>query len=126
MEKKSLSLPNTRSLSRRKFLQSAAALATASASWSVFVSAALIPPLSGTRLPGYLAHPAGNGPFPAVVLVHEWRGLDDSIRTAAQKFVQAGFVVFAPDFYQGVLTSDHETGNRLLAGISPEVAMTQV
>lgn len=45
----------------------------------------------------YLAKPAGAGPHPAVIIVHDNRGLNDHIRDVARRFAAAGFVALAPD-----------------------------
>jgi carboxymethylenebutenolidase len=51
---------------------------------------------SGT-MRGYLAQPAGSGPFPAVVVVHENRGLNPYIEDVARRAAVAGFLALAPD-----------------------------
>ncbi|EYD72919.1 Dienelactone hydrolase family [Rubellimicrobium mesophilum DSM 19309] len=40
---------------------------------------------------------AGNGPFPAVVVVHENRGLNPYIEDVARRLAKAGFLALAPD-----------------------------
>jgi carboxymethylenebutenolidase len=45
----------------------------------------------------YLVRPAGEGPFPAVVVVHENRGLNPYIEDVARRVAKAGFVALAPD-----------------------------
>ena len=49
------------------------------------------------KLRGYLVHPAGNGPFPAVLVVHENRGLNPYIEDVARRAAVEGFVALAPD-----------------------------
>ena len=51
---------------------------------------------SGT-MRGYLVRPAGNGPFPAVLVVHENRGLNPYIEDVARRTAVAGFLALAPD-----------------------------
>ncbi len=46
---------------------------------------------------GYLAAPEGAGPFPAVVVIHENRGLNEHTRDVARRFAMAGFVALATD-----------------------------
>tara|TARA_Y100001936_G_scaffold254032_1_gene323830 strand:+ start:26966 stop:27604 length:639 start_codon:yes stop_codon:yes gene_type:complete len=46
---------------------------------------------------GYLVHPAGTGPFPAVLIVHENRGLNPHIEDVARRAALDGFVALAPD-----------------------------
>jgi carboxymethylenebutenolidase len=50
---------------------------------------------------GYLAVPEGDGPFPAVILIHEWNGLVDRIRQVADAFADEGYVALAADLYKG-------------------------
>ncbi len=51
---------------------------------------------SGT-MRGYLVQPAGEGPFPAVVVIHENRGLNPHIEDVARRAGAAGFLALAPD-----------------------------
>ncbi len=50
---------------------------------------------------GYLAVPAGEGTHPAVILVHEWDGLNDRVRQVADAFAAEGYVALAADLYEG-------------------------
>jgi carboxymethylenebutenolidase len=49
------------------------------------------------QMRGYLVHPAGNGPFPAVLVVHENRGLNPYIEDVARRAAVDGFIALAPD-----------------------------
>ena len=51
---------------------------------------------SGT-MRGYLVQPAGEGPFPAVLVVHENRGLNPYVKDVARRAAVAGFLALAPD-----------------------------
>jgi carboxymethylenebutenolidase len=51
---------------------------------------------SGT-MKGYLAQPAGQGPWPAVLVIHENRGLNPYIEDVARRAAVAGFLALAPD-----------------------------
>jgi len=51
---------------------------------------------SGT-MRGYLVQPAGNGPFPSVVVFHENRGLNPYVEDVARRLGIAGFLALAPD-----------------------------
>jgi carboxymethylenebutenolidase len=46
---------------------------------------------------GYLVQPSGAGPFPAVLVVHENRGLNPYIEDVARRLALANFIAFAPD-----------------------------
>lgn len=60
---------------------------------------------AGTELYAYLAQPEGAGPFPAVLMVHEWWGLNEEITEMADKLAAEGYVVLAPDTYRGETTA---------------------
>lgn len=51
---------------------------------------------SGT-MRGYLVQPSGTGPFPAVLVIHENRGLNPYIEDVARRAAVEGFLAFAPD-----------------------------
>jgi carboxymethylenebutenolidase len=49
------------------------------------------------KMRGYLVQPAGQGPFPAVLVVHENRGLNPYIEDVARRAAVEGFLALAPD-----------------------------
>jgi carboxymethylenebutenolidase len=56
--------------------------------------------LSGSQpLRAYLARPAGDGPWPGVVMVHEAFGVDDVMRRQADRIAAAGYLTLAVDLY---------------------------
>ena len=50
-----------------------------------------------TQMKSYLARPAGTGKYPAVVVIHENRGLNPHIEDVARRVALAGFIALAPD-----------------------------
>jgi len=54
-------------------------------------------PSAAGEVIAYLARPKSAGPFPAVVVIHENRGLNDHIRDIARRLAKANFVALAPD-----------------------------
>lgn len=108
-------------INRRQFFERAAALSVAGAS-ALSMAEALIPNYADAQeilftdermratwvdypspggnsgeMRGYLAQPMGEGPFPAVLVMHENRGLNPYIRDVARRFAVAGFLALAPD-----------------------------
>lgn len=55
---------------------------------------------------GELALPAGTGAAGAVIVVHEWWGLNDDIRRIAERLAAEGFIALAIDVYGGKVTTD--------------------
>lgn len=49
------------------------------------------------KMRGYLVQPAGNGPFPSVLVIHENRGLNPYVEDVARRVAVAGFLALAPD-----------------------------
>jgi dienelactone hydrolase len=68
-----------------------------------------------TLLEGYLAYDDSiEGKRPGVLVVHEWKGLNDYARSRADKLAQLGYVAFAVDMYgKGILAKDHEEAAKL-------------
>src|SRR5712692_462716 len=58
-----------------------------------------VPTADGASLRAELFTPAGEGPHPGVVVLHESFGLNDDIRRIAARFAQAGYAALAPDLY---------------------------
>ena len=50
---------------------------------------------------GYVAKPSVEGQYPAVIMIHEWWGLNENIRDMAEKLASHGYIVFAVDLYDG-------------------------
>ncbi len=64
---------------------------------------------------GYLAVPEGEGPFPALVLIHEWNGLVDRVRQLADAMAEEGYVALAADLFQGRTGSNPDENRALTA-----------
>jgi len=69
------------------------------------------------QMRGYLVQPAGNGPFPSVVVIHENRGLNPYIEDVARRAAVAGFLALAPDglFPLGGYPGNDDDGRTLQA-----------
>jgi carboxymethylenebutenolidase len=52
---------------------------------------------------GHLAKPSGSGPWPGLIVIQEWWGLDEQTKSIADRFAQVGYLAFAPDLYHGEL-----------------------
>ena len=67
------------------------------------------------QMRGYLVQPAGQGPFPAVLVIHENRGLNPYIEDVARRAAVAGFLALAPDglFPVGGYPGNDDDGRKL-------------
>ena len=71
---------------------------------------------------GFLAFPEGKGPFPAVIVIHEWWGLNDWVKENAKKFADKGYFALAIDLYRGQIATDSETAHELMRGLPEDRA----
>jgi dienelactone hydrolase len=70
---------------------------------------------NGIKLKGYLAYPAGDGKHPGVLVVHEWWGLNDYVRSRVEKLAQEGYVALALDMYgEGKSTEHPDEANKFM------------
>lgn len=66
---------------------------------------------------GILYLPKGPGPHPALVVIHEWWGLNDWVKEQAAKYAGQGYVALAVDLYHGRIATDPETAHELMRGL---------
>lgn len=78
-------------------------------------------PQGSGNMRGYLARPAAGGKFPAVVVIHENRGLNPYIEDVARRLATANFVAFAPDALtpSGGYPGDEEKAAMLFKELDP-------
>lgn len=58
----------------------------------------------GPDVRAFVARPDGPGPYPAVIMVHEWWGLNKEVVEKAEELAKQGYVVVAPDTLRGSST----------------------
>ncbi len=70
---------------------------------------------------GYLAKPEGSGPWPGLIVIQEWWGLDPQTKNIADRFAGIGYLAFAPDLYHGELAQlgDGQTATALVQKYGP-------
>ncbi len=75
---------------------------------------------------GFLSRPVAEGRRPAVVIGHEWWGLDDWSREFTRMVAAEGFVALTPDLYHGKVTHDFETAARLKTALDINKAVQEL
>ena len=71
---------------------------------------------------GVLYTPAGKGPFPALVVIHEWWGLNDWVKEQASKLADQGYVALAMDLYRGKVATTPEMAHEIMRGVPEDRA----
>jgi carboxymethylenebutenolidase len=72
---------------------------------------------------GLLVTPEGKGPFPAVIVIQEWWGLNDWVKDQARALAKEGYAALAVDLYRGKVATQQEEAHQLMMGLSPDRAM---
>ncbi len=70
----------------------------------------------------YLAMPEEKGKYPAVIMIHEWWGLNDWIKSMADALASEGYVVLAVDLYRGKVTNKPDEAGALMSGLPKDRA----
>ncbi|MGK4008086.1 dienelactone hydrolase family protein [Sorangium sp. So ce1036] len=84
------------------------------------------PAKNGSPATGEIVLPKQDGPSPAVVLIQEWWGLNDHIRSLLDRLGAAGFVALAPDLYHGKTTRDAGEAGRLMNELDKQRALDEI
>jgi carboxymethylenebutenolidase len=71
---------------------------------------------------GMLYAPAGKGPFPALIVIHEWWGLNDWVKGQAAKLADQGYVALAVDLYRGKVADTPDLAHELARGLPEDRA----
>lgn len=83
-------------------------------------------PAGNAKLSGYLAVPDGKGPFPAVVVIPEWWGLNDWIKENCDLLAKSGYVALGVDIYRGKTTEDAGEAHELMRGLPEDRAASDL
>lgn len=78
--------------------------------------------VNGARVEGTLVHPEGKGPWPGVIMIHEWWGLNQNIRVMAESLASDGFAVLAVDLYSGAVADTPGRARELMSMVMKEPA----
>jgi carboxymethylenebutenolidase len=71
---------------------------------------------------GILYTPSGKGPFPALLVIHEWWGLNDWVKDQASKLADEGYETLAVDLYRGKVASSPDEAHELMRGVPEDRA----
>ncbi|HEV3513359.1 MAG TPA: dienelactone hydrolase family protein [Candidatus Sulfotelmatobacter sp.] len=71
---------------------------------------------------GILYTPAGKGPFPGLIVIHEWWGLNDWVKEQASKLADQGYAALAIDLYRGKVATTPEMAHEIMRGVPEDRA----
>jgi carboxymethylenebutenolidase len=71
---------------------------------------------------GMLYTPAGKGPFPAIIVIHEWWGLNDWVKEQASKLADQGYSALAIDLYRGKVATTPDLAHEIMRGVPEDRA----
>jgi len=71
---------------------------------------------------GMLYAPEGKGPFPGIVVIHEWWGLNDWVKEQASKIAAEGYVALAIDLYRGKVATTPDEAHEIMRGVPEDRA----
>jgi len=78
--------------------------------------------VAGAR--AYLSLPEkGEPPFPGVVVIHEWWGLNDNIKHWSDRLAADGYAALAVDLYGGKVATNPDSAMAYMKGVDPERAL---
>ena len=66
--------------------------------------------------------PSAKGPFPALIVIHEWWGLNDWVKEQASKLSDQGYVALAIDLYRGKVATTPEEAHEIMRGVPEDRA----
>jgi carboxymethylenebutenolidase len=72
----------------------------------------------GKPCSGYLVEPAGGKTSPGLVVIQEWWGVNDHIKSVADRYAASGFRVLVPDLYRGKVGLDAKEAEHLMGDLN--------
>ncbi len=79
--------------------------------------------VGGKPVKGYLSRPAAaKGPLPAIIVVHEWWGLNDNIRHMTDRLAGQGYEALAVDLYGGQAATTSDQAEKLVKAVYSDTA----
>jgi carboxymethylenebutenolidase len=80
-------------------------------------------PSGKDTISGFLAVPDKAGQYPALVVIHEWWGLNDWVKEQTEKLAAQGYVALAVDLYRGKAATDPSEAHELMRGLPQDRAI---
>lgn len=75
---------------------------------------------------GYLVEPIQGNGFPGVILIHEWWGLNDNIKSMARALASHGYIVLAVDLYAGQVATTPDGARQILLSFDEQKGISNI
>ncbi|MCH9651707.1 MAG: dienelactone hydrolase family protein [Deltaproteobacteria bacterium] len=99
--------------------------ATGEAKGEVEESAVTYAEIEGKAVRGFLARPSGGANLPGIVVIQEWWGLNDNIRSMARQLAGEGYTALAVDLYGGEVGTTRDEARSLMSAAMGNPAAAQ-
>jgi carboxymethylenebutenolidase len=83
-------------------------------------------PSGKDTIAGYLVQPEKQGTYGAVIVVHEWWGMNDWVKEQTQKIAALGYVALAVDLYDGKSATNADEAHELSRGLAQDRAVRDI
>ena len=74
----------------------------------------------------YLSRPKGGNPIGAILVIHEWWGLNDNVKHWADRLASDGYVALAVDLYEGTVATTRDEAMAAMRGVEAEAATAKL
>jgi len=83
--------------------------------------------VNGNDITGYLAKPEGaEQDLPALIVIHEWWGLNDNIRMMTERLAGEGYVALAVDLYNGRVAETPDSAGTYARSVEQEPSVANL
>ncbi len=79
----------------------------------------------GVKVSGYLSEPEGT-PVGGLIVIQEWWGLNEDIKSIADRYAAEGFLAFSPDLYHGTLATEPDEARKLAMSLERDLAAREI
>ena len=85
-----------------------------------------LPTKAGGQLEGALTEPSGAGKVGGLVVLQEWHGVNEIMKTQCDRFAGAGFLSLVPDLYHGKVAANDEQASALMGALDWNQAVAEI
>jgi carboxymethylenebutenolidase len=80
----------------------------------------------GNKLEAEVAEPSGDAKAPVLIVIQEWWGVNDHVRSLVDRFAKEGFIAVAPDLFHGKTTKNADEAGKLMTALDKPRAVREI